>query len=228
MFLPARTHAARNAAACSLRKPSPTRSSRVPAASRKRRIVQIVCPFDETGGIAAVSREPSGRRASTRGVMRSSRFPSTCSSRRSTKARTWRSSSKTRSGTRSILSPVSRKRRLGPLIIHSCATGSASIRSAIAPSPINSLRSSAAIPARSRESSAGACPLSASASYERRVSSISSSVRPRPFSLARFTSSWSSARSRRPRMASAASSVATCVTSERPPRFARRRAGGVA
>ena len=36
-------------------------------ASRKRRIVQIVEPFEETGGIAAVRREPSGRRASTRG-----------------------------------------------------------------------------------------------------------------------------------------------------------------
>ncbi len=92
-------------------------------------------PFEETGGIAAVRREPSGRRASTRGVIRSSRFPSTCSSSRSTNARTWRSSSKTRSGTRSIRSPVSRKRRFGPLIIHSCASGSASIRSAIAPEP---------------------------------------------------------------------------------------------
>ena len=164
MFLPARTQAARKPAATPLRKPRPTSSSSVPAARRKRRIVQIVEPFEETGGIAAVRREPSGRRASTRGVIRSSRFPSTCSSSRSTNARTWRSSSKTRSGTRSIRSPVSRKRRFGPLIIHSWASGSASIRSAIAPRPTSSLRSSAAIAIRSSAERGIACPLSASAS----------------------------------------------------------------
>ena len=49
MFLPARTQAARNAAACSLRKPSPTSSSSVPAARRKRRIVQIVVPVRGDG-----------------------------------------------------------------------------------------------------------------------------------------------------------------------------------
>ena len=38
-----------SAAACSLRKPSPTSSSRVPAASRKRRIVQIVVPVRGDG-----------------------------------------------------------------------------------------------------------------------------------------------------------------------------------
>ena len=87
-------------------------------------------------------REPSGRRASTRGVIRSSRLPSTFSSSRSRKARSWRSSAKAIWVTRSIRSPVSRKIRRGPLIIHSCASSSASICSAIAPSPISSSRNS--------------------------------------------------------------------------------------
>src|SRR6266540_39321 len=60
MFLPARTQAVRNEAACLLRKPRPTSSSSVPAASRKRRMVQIVCPFEETGGIAGVAEEAPG------------------------------------------------------------------------------------------------------------------------------------------------------------------------
>ena len=48
-------------------------SSRSIAPRRKRRMVQMTCPFEDTGGIAAVRRDPSGRRASTRGVIRSSR-----------------------------------------------------------------------------------------------------------------------------------------------------------
>src|SRR6266545_4951819 len=48
MFLPARTQAVRKAAASSLRKSSSTSSASVPAPSRKRRIVQIGCPFEET------------------------------------------------------------------------------------------------------------------------------------------------------------------------------------
>ena len=67
MFLPARTHADRNAAASPLRKPSCSSSSSELAPRRKRRIEQIGWPFEETGGIAAVIREPSGSRASTRG-----------------------------------------------------------------------------------------------------------------------------------------------------------------
>ena len=106
------------------------------------------------------------------------------------------------SGTRSIRSPVSRKTRLGPLIIHSCANGSASIRSAIAPSPIRSSRSSRASCSRSSAASSRSCPLSASASYARRTSSISVCARALPCSLARLTSSVASARSTRRRTSS--------------------------
>ena len=64
------------------------------------------------------------------------------------KARRWRSSAKPMLVTRSIRSPVSRKMRRGPLIIHSCASGSESICSATAPSPTSSSRSSRATPSR--------------------------------------------------------------------------------
>jgi len=81
------TAASRNVAASGLSVPSATRSSSVLARRRNFRTVTWV-QRDVNGGMTALRREPSGRRASTSGLVSSSRRP-----RRPTARRTIRSNS---------------------------------------------------------------------------------------------------------------------------------------
>ncbi len=87
MYQPDWTAASRNVAASGLSVPSATRSSSVLARRRNFRTVTWV-QRDVNGGMTALRREPSGRRASTSGLVSSSRRP-----RRPTARRTIRSNS---------------------------------------------------------------------------------------------------------------------------------------
>ena len=76
-----RTHCARKSAVCSVSDPSPTRSSSESASRANFRIVSDG-PRSESGGMIALTRLPSGRRASTIGEDSSIRRP-TCETMRS-------------------------------------------------------------------------------------------------------------------------------------------------
>ena len=93
-------------------------------------------PSTATGGTTALTREPSGRRASTSGVSASIRRPSG-STMRSITRRTWSSSSK-RTPLRVSLPARSTYTRCGPLTIISVMLGSSS-SGWIGPRPKNSL-----------------------------------------------------------------------------------------
>ncbi len=83
---PEATAAARKSAACRVRVPSRTRSSRWVALATNRRTLTCQCSRD-TSGITTCRREPSGRDASTNGDERSTRRPEDLSMR-STRSRT--------------------------------------------------------------------------------------------------------------------------------------------
>ena len=78
--------------------PKPTRSSTVNGVAENFRIV-ITGPISDSGGMIALTREPSGRRASTRGLVWSMRRPRgvmmrsmirmTCSSLRKVRSTRW-------------------------------------------------------------------------------------------------------------------------------------------
>ena len=70
------THAARNCAACGVSEPKLIRSSIVYGSRENFRIVSVG-PLSESGGMIALTRLPSGRRASTIGDASSIRRP-TC------------------------------------------------------------------------------------------------------------------------------------------------------